>query len=165
MATKRIPILGWATKPDASGSVFAEPSAIKLTNDLYNNMVWVFNDAGTKLSLSTRFMVPKDYVQTPKIVIAWATSVTSGTVQWDIDYRAIADTESFDPTTHQESVNSGTVTVAGTTFLEKVTSISLTSANLAADDVVDMLISRDTSADNAAAAALLIWAAFEYADA
>jgi len=164
VATKRIPVYG-GLKPDASGSVFAEPSAIKLTNDLYNNMVWVFNDAGSKLSLSTRFMVPKDYVQTPKIVLVWATSVTSGTVQWDIDYRAIADTESFDPTTHQESVNSGTVTVAGTTFLEKVTSIALTSANLAVDDVVDMLISCDTAVDSAAVAVLLIWAAFEYADA
>lgn len=167
MAAHRIPILGFATVPDASGSVFMEPSATKLTNDLYPRLVWCFNDTATKISLYGSFGVPKNFVSAPALVYRWATSVTTGNVQWSADYRAIADGESFDPTTHQESVNSGAVAVPGTAWLEKETTINLTAANLAADDLVEFLASRDGNSgnDTAAAALLLLGLFFQYQDA
>lgn len=167
MATHRIPLLNFSTLPDTSGNVFFEPSSIKLTNDLYSRLVCIFNDTGTKLSLRGSFTVPKNYIGTAKCVVRWATSATSGNVQLAFDYRAIADTESFDPTTHQESVNSGAVAVPGTAWLEKETSIDLTAANLAVDDLVDFLISRsgESGNDTAAAAVMLLAAWFQFADA
>jgi hypothetical protein len=166
VATHRIPILGIATVPDGSGSVFQEPSSIKLANDLYPSLIWVFNDTATKISLYGRFLVPKNYVSAPALVVRWFTTATTGNVQWDIDYRAIADAESFDPTTHQESVNSGAVAVPGTAKLEKETTINLTAANFAVDDWVEFILSRDGASgnDTAAAAVGLIGAGFQYAD-
>lgn len=167
IAVHRIPILGFGTVPDTSGSVFLESSSTKLTNDLYPRLVICFNDTATKIGIRGSFMVPKNYVSAPKLAYRWACSATSGNVQWSADYRAIADGESFDPTTHQESVNSGAVAVPGTTFLEKETLISLTAGNFAIDDVVEFLASRDGSSgnDTAAAAVLLLGLWFEYADA
>lgn len=166
MASHRIPILGFGTTPDGSGSVFPEPSSIKLANDLYPRLVWVFNDTATKISLYGAFLVPKNYVSAPALVVRWATTATTGNVQWALDYRAIADGESFDPTTHQESVTSGAIAVPGTAKLEKETSINLTAANLAIDDWVEFILSRDGASgnDTAAAALMLIGASFGYAD-
>jgi hypothetical protein len=167
VAVFRPPILGFGTVPDSSGSVFLEPSSIKLTNDLYPRLVWVFNDTATKISLYGAFPVPHNYVSAAALVLRWATLATTGNAQWDFDYRAIADAESFDPTTHQESVNSGAVAVPGTAKNEKETVISLTAANFAADDWVEFILSRDGASanDTAAAALVLLGAQFQYADA
>ncbi len=59
------------------------------------------------------------------------------------------------------------VTVPGTARLEKETTITLTSANLAVGDLVQGQIIRDgsdASADTAAASAYLLGAWFQYAD-
>jgi hypothetical protein len=165
MATHRLPILGFAALPDTSGSVWAEPSSISLSNDQYPALIFRFADTSGKIGLRTRFVVPKNYVGTAKIVLIWGVNATSGNVVWDVDYRAIASGESFDPNSHQESVT-GTTAAPGTAFLQAVTTINLTSGNLAVDDVVEMTISRDGAdgSDTTAADALLFAALFEYAD-
>lgn len=161
VATKRTNALSWAVRPDSSNNVFAEPSDIKLTNDLYGTFIWVFKAAATKRTLKTRFAVPKDYVSAPKIVVRVASTTTSSNIQIDVDYRAIADGESFDPTTHQESVNSGAIALPGTALLVKDITINLTAGNFSPDDTVDMLISVDSATN---VLGLLIWASFEYSD-
>lgn len=168
MATFRLSIIGGFTAPTGTtGHPFPELSSVKHTNDLYPNFVWVFNDTSAKNSIAGRFTVPKDYVGTAKIVLSVYSTATSGNMVWDFDYRAIADNESTDPTTHQESVSSGAVAVPGTTLLRETISINLTSANLAVDDIVEFLLSRDgaDAADTVAAALVLAEAYFEYDDA
>lgn len=162
-----MPIYGLLA-PDTSGNAWWEPSSIALTNDLYAaRQVLRFKDTATKITAAGAFTIPKNYVGSAALVLRWAISAITGNVQLTGDYRAIADGESFDPTTHQESVNSGAVAVPGTTFLEKETSISLTSANFSVDDLVEILIGRDGSSGNDTAAAdlLLLMAWLQYADA
>jgi len=80
MATHRIPILGWATRPDTSGDVFMEPATIKGTNDFFQGFVWVFNDSGNDDELYGRFTVPQNYVGTAAIIVVWTSTATSGDV-------------------------------------------------------------------------------------
>jgi hypothetical protein len=115
-----------------------------------------------------RFRVPKNYVGTAKIVFEWSATLTTGDVVFDFDYNAVGgnDTESLDPSAWQESV-SVTDTAPGTARRKLAAEVSLTSTNLAVDDIVDFFIGRDgaAAADTMAGRAYLFEATFEYADA
>jgi len=168
MATHIVPILNDATHIDTSGNVYKEPAALNLqTNDRFPHMVYVFTDTGTRDKIGGLFRVPKNYVGTAKVGLVWATTATSGNARWEFDYKAIADGESSDPSADDESVGS-TVVAPGTARLYKVTEISLTSANIVADDHVQFAIARDGAeagpADTIAASIYLAYAYFSYAD-
>jgi hypothetical protein len=116
VATHRIPILGSANPSGGTaGAVFCEPYAIKATNDVWNPLLWVFNDPSARNGLACKFTVPKNYVGTAAFIVVWTSTATSGNVVWDVDYRAVTgnDTESLDQTLNQESV---TVTDAADTM-------------------------------------------------
>ena len=167
MATHRIPILGWGTVPDTSGSVFFEPYNVKATNDVWDRLVCVFNDTATRLGLAGGFTVPKNYVGAPQIVVVWTATATTGNVVWDFDYRAVGgnDTESLDQAGTQEAV---TVTDAapGAANRRLEATMALTAANLAIDDEVEFEVFRDgAAADTMAAAAIVFAVLFEYTDA
>lgn len=165
MATHRISLLGPATLPDASGSVFFEPSSVKDSNDRYPRLVLIFNDTAGKIGCSGRFKVPANYVGTASILVCWKATATSGDVVWDFDYTAVANGESGDPSADQESVTV-TDTADGTARDLNEASMSLTSSNLAAGDEVFFTLSRDGAAsDTMAAAAILEGAYLVYADA
>ena len=168
MATHRVSILGNVV-PDTSGNIFAEQFDVKGTNDLYDFLVWVFNDTATKLTLHGRFHVPKNYVGTASIVIVWtSTIITATNVVWDFDYRAVGgdNAESLDQATHQESV---TVTDAAPTtgMFRMEVSITLTAGNFAVDDTVEFFVSRDGAdvADTLVGAVILVDAFFQFNDA
>jgi len=166
MATHRLSFYD-LLKPDTSGNVFWQPASILDVNDFYpGDCVLVFKDSGTKVGAACHFLVPKNYVGTAKIGVRWKVSVTTGDVVWDADYRAVAEAESGDPSTHQESVTV-TDTAAGTARLLNDAEMALTSANLAVDDTLYVTISRDgaDAADTMAASAELIDAWLEFADA
>lgn len=165
MATHRIPILGWSAVPDASGDVFLEPYDVKATNDVWDRLVWVFNDTATRIGLHLGFTVPKNYAGTPKLVVRWTSTATSGDVEWDVDYRAVAVGESLDQAGTQESANNNG-TAPGSAHLLVETLITL-SANFAVDDEVEFTLFRDGTdgGDGMAAAALVFQVLFEYADA
>ena len=168
MATKRIPILGFGTIPDNSGDVFIEKYDIKATNDVWDRLVFVFNDTASRIGLHGGFAVPKDYVGTAKIVIVWTSTATSGDVEWDFDYRAVGgnDLESLDQSGTQETVNSND-TAPSAAHERMEFSLTLTSGNLAIDDDVEFTLFRDgtDAGDTMAASALLFSLFFEYADA
>lgn len=167
MSTHRIPILGSATRPDASGSVFTGGYDEFGTNDVWDRLVTVFADTATRIGLHGGFAVPKNYVGSPSIVVVWTATATSGNVVWDFDYRAVGgnDAESLDQTGTQESV---TVTDAapGAAHRRLEASMALTAGNLAVDDEVEFTLFRDGAAsDTMAASALLFGLYFEYTDA
>ena len=166
MATHQLPILGPSTLPDTSGNVYAEPAAIVLqANDRYSQLVFVFVDTATRILLGGAFIVPQNYVGTPKVGLIWATTATSGNADWEFDYKAIADGESADPSSDDESVGA-VVAAPDTARLTKVTEIALTGGNFAAGDLVQFSIARDGSESDTIAAGLFLLAAyFSYADA
>jgi hypothetical protein len=168
MATHIINILGANTVPDTSGSVFVEPYDVKASNDVWDFLVFIFNDTATRIGLRGLFRVPQNYVGTAKIVVEWTATATSGDVEWDFDYRAIGgnDTESMDQAGTQESVNSND-TAPGAAHRRLSFELTLTSGNLAAGDLVEFELFRDGTdgGDTMAAAAILFGLFFSYADA
>jgi hypothetical protein len=166
MATHRIPILGPATVPDASGNVWPELASLTQTNDRYPQIVWRFKDSATKDTLGGTFIVPQNYVGTAKVYVYWTSTATSGNVVWGFDYTSIGgdDAESLDPSADQESL---TVTDAAPTASQRLlqASVTLTAGNLAGGDLLQFIVSRvGTGADTMAADAVLYAAVFEYAD-
>lgn len=168
MATHTPSILGANTVPDTSGSVFMIPYDTLATNDVWKFLVWVFADTATRIGLRGLFRVPPDYVGTAKIIVEWTSTATSGDVEWDFDYRAVGgnDTESMDQAGTQESVNNNDT--APTAANRKLSAeLTLTSANLAAGDLVEFELFRDGTdvGDTMAAAAIMFGAYFSYSDA
>lgn len=166
MATHRIPILGATTKPDSSGNVFFESATVKGTNDFFEQLVLVFNDTATKDTLHGSFQVPQNYVGTPKFVVEWTTTATSGDVEWDVDYRAVAAGESMDQATAQESLNQND-TAGGSTDLLQEALLTATAGNFAVGDMVLFQLSRDgvDAGDTISAAVQVHGVYFEYTDA
>jgi len=153
--------------PDVSGSVVSQPASILDANDLFGQLpVLIFKDTGTKIGASVRIPVPKNYVGTPKIGVRWKANATTGDLVVDVDLRSIAVNEPGDPTTFQESLTV-TDTADATARDLNDAEVSVTAANLAVDDSLFIVISRDgaDAADTLAASAELIDAWLEYADA
>lgn len=84
--------------------------------------------------------------------VQWSINITTGNVRWDLSYRAIGNGEDANPSTWQQTVDSGSLAVPGTAHLLTVTSTALTAANFAPGDIVKFLFGRNnTIASNAAA--------------
>lgn len=165
MATRNIPIP--LQLPDG-GAYFELADTNFLANDRYSRMVLALPDTGTKIGCTGRFRVPKNYVGTPELVIVWGTTATSGNVVFDFDAKAVADGESLDPSTDDETATA-TVAAPGTARLAKVTTIAL-SATYAPDDLVTFKLSRDGATgggatDTLGATCYVEAAYFQYVDA
>ena len=171
MATHRIPILGFATRPDDTGEAFFEPADLNFgSNDLAKQFVLALGSAlaaapTVKHGVYGSFVVPKNYVGTAVVGVVWAATLTSGDVVFDFDYRAITDDESLDQASWQESVT-GTKTADATAREQDTVTINLTSGNFAVDDTVEFFIGRDGAdgADTMAGRAYVFGAFFQYAD-
>lgn len=175
MATLRIPILGATTIPDSSGKVWAEPYSILATNDQWPHMIFRYDEDGTNATaLTTKagiygsFDVPKNYVGSAAIIIIWTSTITTGNVVWDFDYRTVAgnDAASLDQSGTEEAVT-GTDAAPTAAHRRLEFSLSLTSSNLAVDDTVQFALSNDgvDAADTLAGARLLAGAYLQYVDA
>lgn len=168
MATHRLSILGWQTRPDDTGDVFFEPYSIKATNDQWQHLVLVMNDTATRNGIYGVFDVPQNYVGTANLIVVWTSTATSGDIEADFDYRAVGgnDTESLDQAGTQESVNSND-TAPSAAHERMELSIALTDGNFSAGDTVEFFFPRDgtDAGDTMAAAALIFGLFFEYADA
>lgn len=172
MATHRIPILGFATRPDDTGECFFEPADLNFgSNDLARHFILALGSAlaaqpTVKHGVYGAFRVPKNYVSAPKFLWEWAATLTSGDVRFDVDYRAIAVTESLDPSTWQESLTV-TDTAAGTARLSNAAEVSATAGNFAVDDIVEFFFGRDgvDAADTMAGRAYIFELTLEYSDA
>jgi hypothetical protein len=173
MATKRIPILGLGTVGDSTGECFLQVYNALATNDVWRRLVLMFGSSNAaqptvRHGVYGGFAVPKDYVGTPKLVLVWTATLTSGNVVWDFDYRTVGgdDTTSLDQSGTEEAV---TVTDAapGAANRRLEVSVNLTAANFAADEEVSFYLARDGAdgSDTMAGTAMLFGAYFEYADA
>ena len=173
MATLRIPILGASVVPDTTGECWFEPYSILATNDVWKHLIARFGISNSaqpsvRHGFYGAFKVPKNFVGTAVLVVNWNATITTGNVVWDFDYRANGgdDAESLDQSGTQEAV---TVTdaVSGTAHRLLQPTISLTSANFAADDLVEYYFARDgaDAADTMAGSAMLHALQFQYADA
>lgn len=163
MATRVMPVAPFF--PDGSGHVYPEISDVEHANDLYPTEVLVFEDDAAKNGATFEVRVPDDYVGSPVLMVLWSANATTGDVVWDVDYTAIADAESVDPSTDDENATATESTDA--TALDLNTSeVSLTAGNFAAGDLVRGKLSRDgaNASDTLAADARVHGVFFKYSD-
>jgi len=164
MALQRIPILNAFHAPDANGDTYWEPMGVTFgSNDRYNYLLLAFADQAAKEGVYVAFMVPLDYVGSPAIGGVWTTTATTGDVIWDMEYTAVDDAETLDPSSDQ---GSGTVTetAKGTARQANDFSMSLPASDFAPGDVVIGFFSRDGVNDTLAATAWIANLYFEYSD-
>jgi len=166
MATFRIPIMGFGTKPDTSGDVFFEPESVKYSNALNDVLLGVFNDTATRIGLALKFKVPVNYVDNPKLIITWSSTATSGDVEWDYDYTSIAIGETLDPAAAQRSINQND-TAPGSSLFMLEAELAMTNTDLAAKDLCKGVLFRDgtDAGDTMTASAIIETIEFEYTDA
>lgn len=175
MATKRIPILGHATRLDGQAGMSIESLAVKATNDAWPYNVVVFDGAaGTnstqptaRIGLYGRFTVPQDFVSTAKLFAAITSTITSGAMVCDFDYRTVGgdDATSLDQAGTEQSVTATkSAPTAGMRRLE--VEIALTDANFSPGETVQFGFFRDGTdgADTLAGAMLLESLEFKYSD-
>lgn len=169
--TRRLPIFGFATRPDDSGKVWWEPSSILETNDVFDRGWFrIDQDGANNAQVSTRvgiygaFDVPADYDGTAAAIeVRFSSSVTAGDTVLDFDYRAVGgdDTESLDQAGTQESVTTGAISGPSAAWERKVATLTLTPGNLAPGDTVQFFLVRDgTDAADTKAGATLIESAY-----
>jgi hypothetical protein len=174
VATHRIPILGFATRPDDTGQCWFEPADLVFgSNDLARQFLLRLGlsnaaEPTVKHGIYGSFRVPKNYIGTPVVVCEWSATVITNSVVFDFDYNTVAgsNAETLDPAAWQQSV---TVTQAAPTTarFKRTATIALTAGNFAVDDIVQFFFGRDgvDAADNMAGAAWVAELTFEYADA
>jgi putative transposon-encoded protein len=164
MATHRLFIPATSFLPDATGNCYPKPTLIDDANDRFPHEILALKDSGTRTGASASFLVPKNYVGTPKGYVVWRSTATSGAVVWDVDTKAIADAESLDPSTDDDA-QTVTTTTPGTARLRKDSTVTF-SGTYAADDEVLVSVYRDgaQAADTLAAEALFEGFIFEFAD-
>ncbi len=171
-----IPILSGAL-PDTSAKVWWEPYDVLATNDVWKHLVLRFDEDGnndaaltTRVGAYGKFVVPHNYVGTPKVVFLWCATITTAnaTVVWDFEYRTVAgdQTESYDQAGNQESVT-GSQDVADAANERRELLVTLTAGNFVAGDEVEYFVASDGTdgADDAACARILQNLLFEFEDA
>jgi len=144
MPLRRFPIDSFATAPDSSGDVFFPLDTVYATNDFWKAVIAAFNDSGNDDELHMRFPTPLGYVDSAKLIIVWTTTATSGDWEAGVAYRAVAEGESLDQATAQESLLSGNnFTAPASANLKKEDEIDLTDGNFAEKDTVQIILSRE----------------------
>lgn len=168
MATHKVSILSGATKPDNQGTCYEQPYDIEATNDLWQPMLFGFDDSSVRVGLYGEFEVPANYNGTPKIIVIWTSAVATGAVVFDFDYRAIGgdDAESLDQATAQESVTVTDTAPGAAQRRMEVQLPALTAGNIAAGDTMEWILFRDgtDAADTMAGRAVIRNILFSYTD-
>ena len=157
---------------DASGDAFFEPYSLLATNDLFQHLILRCgaNNAAAptvKAGFYGAFRIPPDYNTggTVTCIVQWTSTLTSGDVVFDLDYRAIGgdDTESLDQASYQESLTV-TDTAPSAANERQTATMTFTASNLAADDTLEFFFGRDGAAggDTLAGSAIVHEVIFKY---
>ncbi len=165
MATIHLPIFGWSTIPGSSGEAFFETYSVKATNDRWDRLVAIFNDAASPIEVFGGFRVPQDYAGSASVLNPWTSTAITGSVVYRFLYRPVAETESFDQTSQTENA-SVAVSSPSAVNLRQDATMALISANFSAGDEVQFEFMRNPidGSDDMAAAAIVFGLYFGYQD-
>lgn len=161
-------IINSETLPDVNGNTYFEPMGVVFgSNDRHNRQILAFTSQSARQGIAGAFVVPQNYIGTPKIVGKWMTTATTGDVVFDIDIMPVADAETLDPAADTETATV-TETAKATARQANDFEIALTAGNFAAGDIVPFNFVRD-AADAADTLAATAWVEpeslrFQYTD-
>jgi len=162
----RVPLINWATTPDATGRAFFENYTTKATNDIFKHLVLTLNNpgAGESHGIYGTFDIPNACTASEVVRILWTSTAITGVANFAFDYRAIGgdDTESLDQATFQEQIDIEDTAPSATDERMNITG-ALTGTNLAAGDTVEFFFYRqdETGVDTLAAAVTIHGLFFE----
>lgn len=147
-----ISILNGSLNLDTTGECFVEEYPVTAANDHWKHNVIRLGSAAAaqptvKHGFYGRFRVPHDYTGSASLEITWTSPITSGDVSFGCELRDVSgdDSESLDQTTAHETPTV-TDTAPGAVNRKMKATLSLTSANYAADDEVVFYFFRDGTA-------------------
>lgn len=166
MATRRKDITTLFSSNNAN--VFWEPASVKFTTAPWEQPILIFTDTATRDGVFAAFAIPADYVGSAAFVVAWTSdTATSGDVEFDVDYRNVAVTESVDQASQQEALNSNDTAPGTAALLKEITVGTATGSNFTADDLCQIALYRDGTdgGDTMSDVAAVFKIFFEYADA
>ena len=133
------PIRGALTVPDGTGEMFFEKltGITGSTTSLWEHLVGSYNDSTQQEGFGSAFRIPSNYLGSTSdaFVLDWAANATTGVAEFQVDYRAVADNEDLSSTTAQES-KSTTATASTVANPRRELVVSISTGNVAADDVV-----------------------------
>lgn len=168
MATLELPLLG-KLLPDGSASVYPSTLSqeLSLTNAKAAPVMVVLAPSGSDIGLEGSFVLPQNYVGTPKLVVRGVLDGTPANVLgFGCQQVAIDDTEAADVAYEAEdtaSISSWTG-YADEDLFELVITLTPT-ATYAAGKTVWLKVYRDDSVDTTTFSVLLTDVSFQYADA
>jgi len=144
--TKRVSLINHTLRFDTTGNCYPGTliDMVAATND--PTIAFGFKDSvvGT---LAGAFEVPESWTsRTLALIIVWTASATSGTVDWNFRYKAVAAGETLDVARtayNTEALTNQTSTAPGTARLRVEKSITLTAANFAANTTILWELWRD----------------------
>lgn len=163
MATFQLDIGPEGWKPDTSGGVSHQPYSVFDTATVLDPNVLCFNNSSAVEGATRSFIVPQNYVGSPKLIVLWNANATTGTGTIDLTYLNRTDAEDMGAAA-QSTSDTTTTTTDGTAFGLNTTELSLTAGNFAAGDVSMFEVFRDSVTDSLAATMLVHKIIFEYAD-
>lgn len=167
MATLDVDIFSFATMPDDDLDITFAPYSNYGGSVATDHQVVVFLDGSTKTELWFAFVMPQQFVGTPKIVIQWTSQANTGNVVWDAGLRGIKpeNSELLNQATFAEEK---TVTDAapGTAHHLLEASMTFTASNFEKGDLIKGYIARDkvNAADTMADEALVASARLTFTD-
>lgn len=166
MATHELPIMGASCKPDSNCYFDVIKNQLTMNNQAGEQLALVVADGGSDEGLYGSFVVPQNYVGTPKFVIRGILDgvMTSKTLQFGVKGITVTDNEAYDAADSSEDTGSNTDDHADEDMFE----VSITCSNFsgfAAGDVVYYYIYIDASGNDYAGNCLITEIAFQYADA
>lgn len=170
--TKTVAMMTAGTIPDATSDAFFEPYSILATNDLFRHLILRCGASNVaaptvKAGIYGKVRVPADYNTggTVTCIVVWNSTVTSGDVVFDLDYRAVGgdNAESLDQASYQESLTV-TDTASGTANNRMIATMTFTAGNLLAGDTLEFFFGRDgaDAADTMAGSAMVHELIFSY---
>lgn len=171
---RTVNMLAAGAAPDTTGDAYFEPYSILATNDIFRHLVLRLGASNSaqptvKSGIYGRFTVPDDYLTTNTVtcVVSWTSTITSGDVVFDLDYRAVGgdNAESLDQATAQEALTV-TDTAPSSANLRMVATMTFTASNLLAGDDVEFFFGRDGAAggDTLAGSVIVHSLIFKYAN-
>ncbi len=167
MATHRIPIISFSARPLNGNAYFAPYSTVN-AGTTQDPMVLVMITSVVSV-IKGLFRVPENYVGTPVLSIIWTSETTANTVDFKFRHRTISgsDAELLDIATSPTELEDTSVNNTGPSAASEkmLDTISLTTTDLLAGDIVYFEFERDGVTDDKADD-ITVWSLdFQYADA
>lgn len=172
MATHRLPIDGPGMLPDITvyyDRVSNQISAAA-TPSVGDILAMVLADGGSDAGFKCNFLIPKNYVSAPKIVMRAILDGAPGATDVlgiGVRKRAVANNESADGTFDAEQTGSATIGSSGSAHSDEdevELSVSLTAGDYSVDDTVYYYFFIDASANTYTGNVLMTGLFFEYSD-